>query len=95
MKWLKSFNAENVTISELWVNWFIKCHPELKSKYTYPYDHQHGKCEDPGLIKNWFNCVQETIQKYGISEQDIYNMDETGSHSTAIGCLDHLHDYLF
>ena len=75
---MKPSNAENATIGELWVNRFIKRHPELKSKYTRPYDYQRAKCEDPELIKNWFNCVQETIQKYGISEQDIYNMDETG-----------------
>ena len=75
---MKPSNAENTTIGELWVNRFIKRHPELKSKYTRPYDYQRAKCEDPELIKNWFNCVQETIQKYGISEQDIYNMDETG-----------------
>ena len=30
--WLKS--SKNATIGEQWVNWFIQCHPELKSKYT-------------------------------------------------------------
>ena len=29
-------------------------------------------------MKSWFNRVQEIIQRYGILEQDIYNMDETG-----------------
>jgi len=42
-------------------------HPELKSKYTRQYDHQHAKCEDPELIKGWYNRVQETIQKLGHS----------------------------
>ena len=74
---MKPSNSEKATISELWVNHFIKHHPELKSKYTHPYDYQHAKCEDPELIKSWFKCIQETIQKYGISEQDIYNIDET------------------
>ena len=69
--------SKKVTISELWVNCFIKRHPELKSKYTWPYDYQRAKCEDPELIKSWFKCVQKTIQKYNISEQDIYNIDET------------------
>lgn len=71
-------SPQKATIGELWVNRFIKRHPELKSKYTRQYDYQRAKCEDPGLIKNWFSCVQETILKYGILEQDIYNMDETG-----------------
>ena len=71
-------SPQKATIGELWVNRFIKRHPELKSKYTRQYDYQRAKCEDSGLIKNWFSCVQETILKYGILEQDIYNMDETG-----------------
>ena len=74
--WLKT--PEKATIGELWVNCFIKCCPELKSKYTHQYDHQHAKCEDPELIKSWFICVHEIIQKYSITEKDIYNMDETG-----------------
>ena len=71
-------SSEKAAIGEQWVNWFIQRHPELKSKYTHQYDYQRAKCENPELIKNWFTCVQETIQKYGILEQDIYNMDETG-----------------
>lgn len=74
--WLKP--SQKATIGELWVNQFIKRHPELESKYTRQYDYQRAKCEDPGLIKGWFSHVQETILKYGILEQDIYNMDETG-----------------
>ena len=68
---------EKATIGKLWVNCFIQCHPELKSKYTHQYNH-HAKCEDPELIKGWFTCVHETMQKYGIVEKDIYNIDETG-----------------
>ena len=71
-------SSEKAAIGEQWVNQFIQRHPELKSKYTRQYDYQRAKCENPELIKNWFTCVQETIQKYGILEQDIYNMDETG-----------------
>ena len=68
-------------ISDKWVSRFIEHHPEqaeFQSKYTCQYDYQHAQCENPGLIKGWFDCVQETIQRYGITEQDIYNMDETG-----------------
>lgn len=48
------------------------------SNATQKYDYQHAKCEDPKLIKAWFTQVQETIEKYGILMEDIYNMDETG-----------------
>jgi hypothetical protein len=67
-----------VPLSDKWVNRFIKRRKELCSKYTRKYDYQRAKCEDPELIKNWFKLVRNTIEKYGISEHDIYNMDETG-----------------
>ena len=69
--------SKKATIGELQVNCFIKCYPDLKSKYTHPYDYQCAKCEDPELIKSWFKYIQKTIQKYGILEQDIYNIDKT------------------
>ena len=74
----RSKPSKDLSISAKWVSRFIQRHPELKSKYTRQYDYQRAKCEDPELIKGWFNCVQETILRYGIAEQDIYNMDETG-----------------
>ena len=52
-------------ISEKWVSRFIQRHPELKSKYTRQYDYQRAKYEDPKLVKGWFNCVQDTIQRFG------------------------------
>jgi len=70
--------SHSITIGGHWVNRFIKRHPELKSKYTRKYDYQRAKCEDSKLIKAWFTRVRETIEKYGILMEDIYNMDETG-----------------
>ena len=37
-----------------------------------------AKCEDPELIMGWYKRFHDAIEKYGILEQDIYNMDETG-----------------
>lgn len=37
-----------------------------------------AKCEDPGIISAWFELVRSTIAKYGITDNDIYNFDETG-----------------
>ena len=65
-------------VGECWVNHFIQCHPELKLKYTQKYNYQHIKCEDSQLIKYWFIRVDEIIKKYGIVQEDIYNMNETG-----------------
>ena len=75
---LVSARLPSTTIGENWVNRYVKRHPELKSKYTRKYDYHRAKCEDSGLIQSWFMRVQETIQKYGILTEDIYNMDETG-----------------
>jgi hypothetical protein len=61
-----------------WVRKFIDRHDTLKSKYNRKYDYQRAKCEDPELIRAWFQRVQATIAEYGIHEDDIYNFDETG-----------------
>jgi hypothetical protein len=50
----------------------------LKAKYNRKYDKQRALCEDPIQINAWFRLVEETIQKYGIVPEDIYNFDETG-----------------
>ncbi|KAJ3542310.1 hypothetical protein NM208_g4167 [Fusarium decemcellulare] len=37
-----------------------------------------AKCEDPTIIRDWFRLVANTIAKYGIRSDDIWNFDETG-----------------
>ena len=74
--WLSK--PKDAFVSNKWVSRFIGHHSELQSKYTHQYDYQRAKCENPGLIKGWFDCVQKTIQRYDVTEQDIYNMNETG-----------------
>jgi len=34
--------------------------------------------EDRRQIEGWFRLVRNTIAKYGILQEDIYNFDETG-----------------
>jgi hypothetical protein len=75
---LLSHKGEPEAVGLNWVSHFIKQHDEITSKYTCKYDYQRAKCEDPKIIKQWFDLVQNTIVKYGILEQDIYNFDETG-----------------
>ena len=57
--------SNSITIGGHWVNHYIQHHPELKSKYTRKYDYQRAKCEDPKIIREWFNLVQITIMQYG------------------------------
>ena len=61
-----------------WVSNFIKRHDEIKSSYSRRYHYQRAKCEDPRIIRAWFDLVQITIMQYGIAYEDIYNFDETG-----------------
>ena len=63
------------------VNWpasFVKRTPELAVKFNRKYDYKRALCEDPQLIGDWFELVANTKAKYGITEEDTYNFDETG-----------------
>ncbi|KFY83148.1 hypothetical protein V498_08273, partial [Pseudogymnoascus sp. VKM F-4517 (FW-2822)] len=63
------------------INWttnFIKRRTELKAKFSRKYDYKRAKCEDPKIIEGWFSLVQNTVAKYRILEQDIYNFNEAG-----------------
>lgn len=71
-------SSKTQPIGKNWVYNFIKRHDELKTRFSRKYNHQRAKCEDPNLIKEWFNRVQITIMQYGIAYEDIYNFDETG-----------------
>ncbi|KAJ3545078.1 hypothetical protein NM208_g450 [Fusarium decemcellulare] len=61
-----------------WAHNFVRRHHELKTRFFRKYDYQRAKCEDPTVIRDWFRLVANTIAKYGIRSDDIYNFDETG-----------------
>jgi hypothetical protein len=65
-------------VGQTWVRDFIKRHDALKTKYNRKYDYQRAKCEDPELIRGWFQRVHDIVAEYGIPDNDIYNFDETG-----------------
>lgn len=65
-------------IGQHWVQNFIKRHPDLKSRYLRKYNYQRAQCEDPVVIKQWFERVKAMTQEFGIQSQDIYSFDETG-----------------
>jgi hypothetical protein len=65
-------------VGKRWAHNFVKRQPELKTRLFRRYDYQRAKCEDPSIIRGWFRLVQNTIAKYGIRSDDIWNFDETG-----------------
>jgi hypothetical protein len=75
---LQKRSQNHEAIGQRWVYNLVQRHPALKSSYNRKYDYQRAKCEDPLLIRSWFQLVRGTIEKYGILDADIYNFDETG-----------------
>jgi len=75
---LAAQHGSSVTVGKNWATKFITRHERLKSKYNRKYDYQRAKCEDPELIRAWFQLVQRTKAEYGILDDDTYNFDETG-----------------
>jgi predicted HTH domain antitoxin len=65
-------------VGKRWAHNFVRRQPELRTRFARKYDYQRALCEDPRLIREWFDLVRNTIAKYGIVLEDIYNFDETG-----------------
>ena len=65
-------------VGKHWVDNFVKRTPELKKRWSRPYDRQRAACEDPVLILPWFELVQSMKAKYGILDEDTWNFDESG-----------------
>jgi hypothetical protein len=61
-----------------WVDRFIKRTPELRTRWSRPYDRQRAACEDPAIIRPWFTPVQSMKTKYGIADEDTWNSDVSG-----------------
>ncbi len=68
----------SLRVGTRWASNFINRRPELRTRFQRRYDYQRAKCEDPEVIRGWFELVHNTIAKYGIHDADIYNFDETG-----------------
>jgi hypothetical protein len=65
-------------VGKNWTSNFIHCCTELKTKFSCKYDYKRAQYEDPEIIRGWFRLVQNTIAKYRIAEEDIYNFDKAG-----------------
>jgi hypothetical protein len=71
-------NRDAPPIGKRWAYNFVKRQPELKTRIFRRYNHQRAKYEDPTIIRGWFRLIQNTIAKYSIRSDDIWNFDETG-----------------
>lgn len=60
-----------------WPSTFVKRQPELQVRFNRKYDYKRALCEDPGIIRAWFQLVERIKAKYGIQDEDTYNFDKT------------------
>jgi hypothetical protein len=66
-------------VGSKWVYNYTNRHDELKSRYSRRYNYERAKCEDPRVIKPWFDLVRRTIDENGIQPEDIYNFMKLAS----------------
>ena len=65
-------------VGQKWPANFVKRTDSLKTRFNRAYDRQRALCEDPILIRDWFELVEQTKAKYGICDEDVWNFDEAG-----------------
>ena len=61
-----------------WYQKFLKRHPDFKIKYNRNLDQSRKDAGSPEILRDWFELYTTTLVKYGISDEDTYNMDKIG-----------------
>ncbi|KAJ8113250.1 hypothetical protein OPT61_g4571 [Boeremia exigua] len=65
-------------VGQKWPANFVRRTDSLKTQFNRAYDRQRALCEDPVLIRSWFELVEQTKAKYSICDEDVYNFDKAG-----------------
>ncbi|OAA33854.1 DDE superfamily endonuclease, CENP-B-like protein [Metarhizium rileyi] len=65
-------------VGKNWITEFVKRHRTLFSCLSRKYNYERALSENSEIIFSWFKLVENTIKKYGITSDDIYNFDESG-----------------
>lgn len=56
------------TVGKDWVTNFVKRYPRtIGSRFSRRYDYRDAQREDPKVIREWFDSVQEVVAQYGIA----------------------------
>ena len=62
-----------------WAQHFVNCYEtEIGTKTCLLLDQTHAKALNPTNVAAHFQLLSETIQKFNITQQNLYNCDETG-----------------
>ncbi|KAI1508857.1 DDE superfamily endonuclease [Pyrenophora tritici-repentis] len=65
-------------VGQKWPANFVKRTDSLRTCFNRAYDRQRALCENPALIRSWFELIEKTKAELGICDEDIYNFDEAG-----------------
>jgi Tc5 transposase DNA-binding domain len=66
------------TVSHNWTSRFLQRHPEFVKKKKKPLAVERAQAHSRRTIQAHFDRFQNAVQEYGITDNDIYNFDETG-----------------
>lgn len=76
--------ADPPTVSSNWPRRFIKRNEDLTTVVQKPLSSARAFAHDPQKVMQYFNNLRETMEKYHITPENLWNMDETG-FSVGIG----------
>lgn len=65
-------------VGKQWPYRFVQRRKELRTRFSRTYDFQRALLEDPDELHKWFRLFHNMREKYGVTDSDIYNFDETG-----------------
>jgi len=66
-------------LGDRWTQRFIRRHPDLKSVVGKRIEASRIHCSTEEAFNRWFDAFKEVKDKFKIKDENIYNMDETGS----------------
>lgn len=69
---------ESPNLGRHWTARFLRRHPEFRTKFPRQLDQTRYLNTNADVFNKWFDLLKTVCEKYGISQGDMYNMDEKG-----------------
>lgn len=70
-----------------WPQGFYQRHPELRAKRLRPFDWARHDVNIYDKMIAWFTVIGKELEKADILQENIYNMDETGTQLSVLSSL--------
>jgi len=65
-------------LSSMWASRWLSRHPDYQKKFRKPLSTLRKNTHDIEGLEKWFRKLRTLREEYGIVDEDIHNMDETG-----------------